>query len=61
MFKENLPKKESLVREFLTQKHTHMGGTYRYPQHAVLPLPRVPKVLIAQDTVYRSECHVPSY
>ena len=37
MFKENLPKKRPLFREFWTQKPTHMGGTYPYPQHVMLP------------------------
>ena len=39
MFKENLPKKGPLFREFWTQKPTHMGGTYPYPQHVMLPPP----------------------
>ena len=38
-FKENLPEKGPLFREFQTQKPTHMGGTYPYPQHVMLPLP----------------------
>ena len=37
MLKENLPKKGPLFREFWTQKPTHMGGTYPYPQHVMLP------------------------
>ena len=37
MFKENVPKKGPLFREFLTEKPTYMGGTYPYPQHAMLP------------------------
>ena len=36
MFKENLPKKGPLFREFWTQKATHVGGTYPYPQHVML-------------------------
>ena len=39
MFKENLLKKGPLFREFWTQKPTHMGGTYPYPQHVMLPPP----------------------
>ena len=34
-FKENLPKKGPLLREFWTQKHTHIGGIYPYPQHVM--------------------------
>ena len=37
MFMENLPKKGPLFREFWAQKPTHMGGTYPYPQHGMLP------------------------
>ena len=37
LFKENLPKKGPLFREFWTQKPTHMGGTYPYPQHVMYP------------------------
>ena len=41
MFKENLPKKGHLSREFWTQKPTHMGSTYPYLQHVMLrPGPR---------------------
>ena len=39
MFKENLPKKGRLFREFWTLKPTHIGGTYPYPQHVMLPPP----------------------
>ena len=39
MFKENLPKKRPLFREFRTQKPTHKGGTYLYPQHVMLSPP----------------------
>ena len=39
MFMENLQKKGHLFREFWTQKPTHMGGTYPYPQHVMLPPP----------------------
>ena len=39
MFKENLPKKGPLFREIWNQKPTHMGGTYPYPQHVMLPPP----------------------
>ena len=37
MFIEYLPKKGPLFREFWAQKPTHMGGTYLYPQHVMLP------------------------
>ena len=47
MFKENLPKKEPLFREFWAQKPTHMGGTYPNPQHVMLPPPPGPPL----------ECH----
>ena len=36
---ENLPKKGPLFRELGTQKPTHMGGTYPYPQHVMYPPP----------------------
>ena len=39
MFMENLQKKRPLFKEFWAQKPTHMGGTYPYPQHAMLPPP----------------------
>ena len=39
MFKENLPKKGPLFREFWTQTPTHVGGTCSYPQHVMLPPP----------------------
>ena len=39
MFKENLAKKGPLSREFWTEKPTHMGGTYPYPRHIMLPPP----------------------
>ena len=39
VFKENLPKKGPLFRDFWTPKPIHMGGTYRYPQHVMLPHP----------------------
>ena len=35
MFKETLPKKGPLFREFWTHKPTHMGGTYPYTKHVV--------------------------
>ena len=41
MFMENLPKKGPLFREFWAEKPTHMGGTYPYPQHVMLPPPGV--------------------
>ena len=37
MFKENLPKRGPLFREIWTQKPTHMGGKYPYPQHVMFP------------------------
>ena len=40
MFQENLPKKRPLFREVWTEKPTHMGGTYTYPQLFLLPPPR---------------------
>ena len=43
MFKENLPKEEPLSRELWAQKPTHMGGTYPYPQHVMLPPPPGPR------------------
>ena len=47
-FKENLPKKGPLSREFGAQKPTHMGGTCPYPQHVMYPPPR--------DCVRRRQC-----
>ena len=32
-------KRDPLFREFRTQKPTHMGGTYPYPQQVMLPPP----------------------
>ena len=50
--KENLPKKGPLFREFWTQKPTHMGGTYPYPQHVMSPplgfSRRMPKAVLAR-------------
>ena len=43
LFKENLPKKGPLFREFGAQKPTHMGGTYPYPQHVMYPPGLVPR------------------
>ena len=40
LFKENLPKKGPLFREFGAQKPTLMGGTYPYLQHVMYPPPR---------------------
>ena len=42
MFKENLPKRGPLFREFWIQKPTHMGGTYPQPQYVMLPSPLPP-------------------
>ena len=39
LFKENLPKKGPLFREFGAQKLTHIRGTYPYPQHVMYPPP----------------------
>ena len=48
MFKETLLKKRPLFRDFWTQKPTHMGGTYPYPQHVLLPPPPLGSVESAQ-------------
>ena len=48
LFKENLPKKGPLFREFGAQKPTHMGGTYPYPQHVMYPPPPPGAVIFAR-------------
>ena len=55
---ENLPKKGPLFREFGTQKPTHMGGTYPYPQHVMYPPPPGLNGRDCWEFLQKKCCHV---